>query len=268
MIYFPDNTTTRFVTQLPRELRLQGEWAVSLVEIEYPMTFFHVPYSENFVTFTDGNVLMKAVGDDLLIPTPPNDDPYTVLFAQPKIESDIVPHGVYRSVDTLLDTINKLPCVNKHVRFECSPGGQVEVRRICTDGRYHDMSVSPAIAKILGFPTTTSERLVIKPRGRYIGERPASLTNAIPNSMFVYSDICTSYITGDVQTPLLRVVPVEYDNSVYGSSRIKSFSAARYIPLVRNNIQTIEIDIRDEYGRLVPFEHGTLTATLHFKRFH
>ena len=36
-----------------------------------------------------------------------------------------------------------------------------------------------------------------------------SLWRGIPDKMFVYCDICEPYITGDVRTPLLRIVPVE-----------------------------------------------------------
>ena len=37
----------------------------------------------------------------------------------------------------------------------------------------------------------------------------------IPDKMFVYCDICESYITGDVRTLLLRIVPVEIRNHNY-----------------------------------------------------
>lgn len=85
--------------------------------------------------------------------------------------------------------------------------------------------------------------------------------------LFVYTDICEPYITEDVHTPLLRVVPSAIaDNYNYGSIKIKSFSPPRYLPLLRTTFQTITIDIRDEFGEPIPFEHGTLTVTLQFRR--
>lgn len=44
--YFPDNTTTHFITRLPQTLSLQGEWGVSLTTIQIPMTFLHFSRDE------------------------------------------------------------------------------------------------------------------------------------------------------------------------------------------------------------------------------
>lgn len=250
MHYFPDNTTTKFITKLPRQIQLQGEWLVSLVEIAYPMTLLHIPSSGNLISFEDGDHDLSTINQ----------------LTRRSLKRDPVPSGVYRSIDDLMSTINKLPHMSGHLLFTLSRSGQVEVTRVCEDQRYHDFRVSPAIARLLGFTEEACRAVEIAPRGKYVGSRPASLSGALPSSMFVYSDICETYITGDVQTPLLRVVSIDADNFKYGATKIKSFSAPRYIPLIRNNLQTIEIDIRDEFGNAIPFEQGTLTVTLHFKR--
>lgn len=252
MHYFPDNTTTKFITKLPRQICLQGEWSVSLVEIAYPMTLLHIPTSGNLVSFEDGDYDLSSLNR----------------LSQRRVDRDPVPPGVYNSIDALLDTINKLTHVSGHLRFKSTLSGQVEVTRVCDDLRYHDFRVSPAIARLLGFEEEACRSVMIEPYSKYVGSRPASLTGAMPSSMFVYSDISENCITGDVQTPLLRVVPIDADNFQYGTTKIKSFSAPRYIPLIRNNLHTIEIDIRDEFGNSIPFEQGTLTVTLHFKRLH
>ena len=51
MKYFPENTTTKFITKLPRVLCPVGEWSVSLVEIDYPLNLLHVPSMDNTITF-------------------------------------------------------------------------------------------------------------------------------------------------------------------------------------------------------------------------
>jgi len=75
-------------------------------------------------------------------------------------------------------------------------------------------------------------------------------------------------ITGDVRTPLLRIVPIEIrsHNYEFGANLVKHFSFPNYIALQRTNFRTIEIDIRDHLENKIPFEFGTLTVTLHFKR--
>lgn len=267
MMYFPDNTTTKFITKLPRQLSLHGDWAVSLAEIEYPMNFLHVPESGNFVTFENGDYDLKLKNNDAM----KNGLYYNYEHEEStdvgrSIHRDAIPSGVYQSIDSLIETINRLSKANGHLTFKSTVSGQIEVVRICDDANYHDFRVSPAIAKLLGFNEEACNSVMIDPECRYVGVRQASLSNVIPNTMFVYTDICENYITGDVQTPLLRTIPIESENYVYGASRIKTFPATRYIPLIRNSFGTIEIDIRDEYGKAIPFVEGTLTVTLQFKR--
>ncbi|XP_070155843.1 uncharacterized protein [Polyergus mexicanus] len=106
------------------------------------------------------------------------------------------------------------------------------------------------------------------PRERVIiaGE-PASLLRGIPDKLFVYCDICEPYITGDVQSPLLRIVALDVGNDyAFASTQIKHFSHTQYIALRQTSFRTIEIDIRDQLGQSIPFEFGTLTVTLHFRR--
>jgi len=102
----------------------------------------------------------------------------------------------------------------------------------------------------------------------YWSNEPYSMWRDILDKMFVYCDICEPYITGDVRTSLFRIVPVEIRsyNYAFGANLVKHFSFPNYIPM-RTNFRTIEIDIRDYFGKKIPFEFGTLTVTLHFKFF-
>lgn len=251
MSYYPDNLTTRYTTQLPQRVNLHGSWAVALVEIQIPMTILHIPPEgdQNFFHITSNAVPGGKAATD---------------FDETRAS---VPPGVYRSIDALLETINELSCVAGHLKFHCQRNGVVAVTRICRDCHHveHAFHFSTVLNKILGF--THSSSMVVKEGVIYAGQRPASLTNGIPDMFFVYTDISESYITGDVHTPLLRVVPfAATDNYNYGSVKIKSFSPPRYVPLLRTSFQTITIDIRDEFGEPIPFEYGTLTVTLQFKR--
>lgn len=253
MNYFPDNTTTKFTTKLPRQLRLDGEWAVSLAEISYPMTFLHVNHTENSILLEYGDYDKSSTNE----------------LTSRSFDEDPVPSGVYQTIESLLETINELPCIAERIEFKHKHRGYVEAKRVCHDDRFYGFQVSPNIARLLGFSEETHKLTPLNLSRAYSGVKPASLARAIPNSMFIYSDICESYITGDVQTPLLRVVPIESNGDyAYGSTRIKYFPSSRFIPLIRNNLHTIEIDIRDEYGNPVAFEEGTLTVTLRFKRIH
>ena len=43
MKYYPENTLTSFTTRLPNSIRLEGDWDVGLVEIQYPHNWYNIP---------------------------------------------------------------------------------------------------------------------------------------------------------------------------------------------------------------------------------
>jgi len=44
------------------------------------------------------------------------------------------------------------------------------------------------------------------------------------------------------------------------------YQNVQYVPLHRKQFDTVEIDIRDDTGRRVPFERGKVVVTLHFRQ--
>ena len=97
-------------------------------------------------------------------------------------------------------------------------------------------------------------------------DRPLHILNAIRRQLFVYTDISEPVIVGDSRTSLLRIVPVNLRNYTFGSNQYQTFAPVKYIPLKTDNFSTITIDIRDDVGEKIPFEFGTLIATLHFRK--
>lgn len=102
-------------------------------------------------------------------------------------------------------------------------------------------------------------------------DRDTRMETTLPRTpscqMFVYCDIIEPRIVGDVYTPLLRVIQAcGKTNAIPGETAMKTLSPPHYIPLLLTNFRTIEINIRDHLGRPIPFESGTLTVTLHFRR--
>jgi len=76
------------------------------------------------------------------------------------------------------------------------------------------------------------------------------------------------YITSIAQTPVFRIVRVSVaeHNYSYGTNLVKHFSPSHYILLQKTNFRRIQIDIRDQFEKRIPFKYETLTMTLHFKR--
>jgi hypothetical protein len=63
----------------------------------------------------------------------------------------------------------------------------------------------------------------------------------------------------------LRIVPTgDVVKEMNFTSKI--YDSNHYIPVARNNIDTIEIDIRNHLGDPVNFTKGEVVVKLHFKR--
>lgn len=260
MKYYPKNTTTCFTTQLPYEIALQGRWGVALTEIHIPCSLIHLEPSEASIGCTVcGNRVVEI---------------------HPRFEYASIPCGIYRDHHQILEELSKIKGLQKakirllasperhgYVRIESSPD-----KECAKDMFKQNLNMSEKLKRILGFEGGRNE---ITPgniefiRGLVsTASRPACIHRALPDQLFVYTDICEPYIVGDVQASLLRIVNMDYTRYTYGTTQVKYFSPPNYIPLLNNNISTINIDVRDQLGKTIPFEYGTLTVTLHFKRIH
>ena len=83
------------------------------------------------------------------------------------------------------------------------------------------------------------------------------------NILYIYTDCVEQLIVGDVQAQLLQNVCVNNFDSL--PIQTTSFESPHYIPLARRDFDTIEIKIRDETGRKVPFQFGQVVVKLHFR---
>jgi len=81
--------------------------------------------------------------------------------------------------------------------------------------------------------------------------------------MFIYTDVVENQYVGHQMAPLLRIST--YDGK---DKHIKTvdFPHLQYIPVCKPYIEHILMYIRSESGEMLPFEHGTFSATLHFRR--
>ena len=85
------------------------------------------------------------------------------------------------------------------------------------------------------------------------------------NSLYVYCDATESIPVGDIKAPLLRVIDAAGN---FGDLIRRLYTTPQYVPVSRKEFNTLEIDIRDDTGRPVPFAFGKVVAALHFCRSH
>ena len=232
MQYFPDNKISNFVTKLSRTLQLDAEWEVGLAEIDYPHTWYNICEGKNSVE----------------IYTP---DKFDLLFQT--VEYSIQP-GYYEKVQDVINALHKAGLANltdvvlsyddtsKRVTVKC---GKCIVVKLRGD-----------IAMMFGFLNDTTIR----------ASDEKGFTLALPDTgnqyFYIYTDIIKSQYHGDVVVPVLRNVTVKGEHGNYVS---KNFERPHYVSLNKKIFDTISINIRDEAGDLVAFEHGKVIITLHFR---
>ena len=137
------------------------------------------------------------------------------------------------------------------------------IKRVCECEESHLSDYSAKNRNIFGFegvPHFTS--LVEK---EVEGNRPTSLVRAIPDQLFVYTDICEVYNVGDTQAALLRICNLQKNKYKLATNVVKQFAPLHYIPLTATTFSQVTLDIRCIQGKPIPFEYGTLTSTLHFR---
>ena len=103
-----------------------------------------------------------------------------------------------------------------------------------------------------------------KGKGKVIASDVFSLIRRI-HYLYVYSNISDLLRVGDTQAPLLAILP--FNAKDCEPHRERTFRNPMYIPLVRDYISQIDIEIRDDAGQLVPFHDDALTTLrLHFRK--
>lgn len=123
---------------------------------------------------------------------------------------------------------------------------------------------------VLGFDQVDFQNKYELFRGKYPVQRELGFDH-----MYVYASCCAPIRVGDVMVPLLKSVFIE-GNPVMSSQdatrsqyRTRNFVIKNpmYVPVSGTIINSVEINIRDDSGRLVNFEPGSKTSiTLHFRR--
>ena len=91
--------------------------------------------------------------------------------------------------------------------------------------------------------------------------------SAIPRvaeNIFIYSNVIQEQCVGDVSTPLLRIVDVDHTNA---TTTHRSYTSLQFVPVRASFFNSVEVELRDEWGDLIVFtpEAGVVTLVLLFE---
>ena len=230
MSLYPNNTLTSYTTHLVNQVNLTGKWEVALSEIHYPFTWYNIADNNKSFTFSvRGRVQTHAR----------------------------ISQGFYSSVQEIIDAINgEMTDAAQHniiITLDRYTGRvKIEVR----EGAF--IYFDDYLFRMLGLKyNKVSENVE--------GHLPVDVNGGF-YGLYVYCDIVENHLVGDVSAPLLRIVPVQKSGVTQGDVIAHTFSTPHYVPVKRKNFENIQMDIRTDTGEKVPFQHGKLTTTLHFRK--
>jgi hypothetical protein len=285
--YFVQNTIANFTTKLPAHISLDGKWEVGLSEISYTKSWYNVPEDHEIQIW----YMAKGNKDSTILKN--------VYFKRGfyKTIDDVV--------ETLNSLINKFDD-DENNRWDDQPMFKRNMtNRLVTieygktsDKRRLLVMLDHDLCQILGFDfeklkqsnndilldyVTTEDGWLAKLKSgelhdesvdyldellnkykRFTATSPFDLSGGY-HSLFVYCNVVQPSYVGDSFTQLLRIVEIPTEK-IYGDQVHLHYSTTHYVPLLTQEFETIEIDIKAETGESVPFEFGRSILTLHFRR--
>ena len=244
---------SKFTTTLPERMELNGTWEVGLSEISVPSMryniYSHLHYLDVGRTrLKVRNNLCESV-EDVLYQLLKSFNEWRNSRGGTSIDMHIV--------NTRDDALQMV--AQGHVGFYYMKNIQKVGFHLMTNYRFR---FSDDLANILGFSSgvTYYTRRV----GFMIGEHKASIRSNRPfKTAYVYCNIVEPVIVGHTKVRLLRTIEMNGN----GSNVVHQiFPTPIYLPLQTKNFDTVEINIMNDIGELLPFLEGKSTVVLHFKR--
>ena len=259
MKVYPENKLSSYTTFIPSEIKVDPwKWEVALQEIQFPHSWFNIRkgYNKLHKIYYELKSKEKKDMEDSF--------PNHIRFINPtQVLREIeVPYGGYEQIESLIEKLNDIEKKDPrplNYRYEKHSGRVIITVPYQCGISFHNSD----IAKFLGFKQEKPFKLSSDPTKATEFESDAIVSRNSIESIYVYSDIIENQYVGDYKDPLLRVIPVR---SKFGETDWIHYDKPHYLRLSRENINNIEINIRDGTGEFVSFESGKVIVTLVFRR--
>jgi hypothetical protein len=269
--YF-ENTIANYKTKLAIPIELNGEWEVGLSQFIFTKSWYTIVKREsmNLRYFAGGTRIVKDIQ---------------------------IVKGHYNTIETLIEAINNkwdeaeveysIDCPRLELHPQTS---RINIRRSIHNNRLVFPEFSLDLCEMLGFDKAkmdadTGKTLILyetelntveaseRPNWNpeeapkelnYWSEKPYDITGNL-HSLFVYCDIVRPSFVGDSFTQLLSIatVPPQYK---FGQTINIAYNPIQYCRILNKQFESIEIDIKDDTGRQIPFEFGRSIVVLHFRK--
>lgn len=220
------NTSSRYKTRLPETLVLRkGYHVIGLTEIIFPASYYNVHTPMSFWITDDSKERFQ-----FNLPTGNYTSPESIVKALNNHKKNELVHFSLEKTQSLISA--------KVLKPNCSA------------------ELSSELKYFLGFEKGAITK-------NQTAARPIDFSNNI-SSMYIYSDVVDYSIVGSVKSNLLQCIPTP-GASEFGTMQSKSFNPVRYLPIANDHIDSITIELLDEFGKPFQFNFGSTVVTLHVK---
>ena len=251
MNYYPDNTVAHYKTKLTYPICIDDDFEVALTELIYPMSY------HNFIPTDRVSLRYPPEGREI------NDN----RLKSHNLVNWELQSGYFKDEKELVDFLNVDLMKNFSTLYsgDFAPFFTYDERKKKIRFRMRgtldlDEDVRSYSADFNAREARMSLELINKLK---LGSTDPFELSGYQNLMYVYSDIVSTSLVGDVQAPLLRVIALkgEWDETIS-----EVCHNPYYLPVARRGFDTIEININTELGTPMPFTGGKSVAILHFRR--
>ena len=264
---YPDNKIAEFSTKLARTVELDGAYEVGLSEIIYPADYYNVDNREHDYSFAikqrnfdtageivqENNLAKMQIESDLY---------YTKQEFLEKINAEINTKlsrlNIPAEIEMTLDVSGRIVIVVNRIGPQVAVDLQQENEGVIIKMFFE---LSSQFSKRLGFDKIVSISVDESTAHRAKHKFDLFMGKKL---MYIYSDIVSYSLVGDVSVPLLRACSLpepSTNNTIH-----LSFPDIHYKPVQKSHFDTIDISINTEQGQLMPFLSGKVLITLHFRR--
>ena len=274
MDYCPTNKPADFTTKLVVPKRIEGDWEVALVELQYPHNWntfltdafiglvleppqgvtiddFKANLGKSLETLSkEGHEIYdKIIGDPLVI----KNEAAGLMFRIPK--------GYYDSITDIIEIMN-----NEMRECLASSNGTIELNLAPKNLFSKTVFTKKGIKSITPYSNNDKIlKLLTYATDLHYGPELRFQLDPI-RTIFVYCDIIDYQLVGDTQAPLLGTAPV---TGMDGDQPTHTFNPIFYIPVQNKLLDKVKLYLCDEFGDPVPFENtGRVICRLQFRRRH
>ena len=235
---FPNNTLANFKVKLPHPIRSTIPYKVALVEMIYPHKHLNIAEKEAYLECYE--------------------KPYDTSTNRERL---YIPSGIYERPVDITSVLNpmvrfhgfRFDFIDEINRFRSIGGQKNKIRKF--------VNFSGNLAKMLGYGDGTDEHVLVELNedAKY---SPDFRTDRSP--LFVYTNIIEHQVVGDSLSKVLRIV--NFERAQDSGLTCEKYLRPYYLPVDRQVLDVIEINIKDIAGSAFPFVSGSpVILKLHFR---